>query len=197
MLDSRAFRLVILATGLATVLLAGAQPVRGEAEAEIVVFLVRHAEPIYPPPEDNPKDPPLNVMGQDRADALARLLSPAGIERVYSSDYQRTRETAAPLAARLGLQVETYDPSDLPALAAKLLQPPGRSVVVGHSNTTPQVVELLGGDPGEPIDEKVEFDRLYVVVGSPANGFTTLVMRYGAFLPNNWRELAASRRRER
>ena len=39
-----------------------------------------------------------------------------------------------------------------------------RHLVVGHSNTTPPLVELFGGDAGPPIDEASEYDRLY---GSP------------------------------
>jgi len=48
-------------------------------------------------------------------------------------------------------------------MAAKLKATPGRHLVVGHSNTTPQLTELLGGDGGEPIVEATEYDRLYVV----------------------------------
>ena len=133
-------------------------------------------------------------MGQDRADALARLLSSAGIERILSSDYHRTRETAAPLAAALGLAVELYDPGDLPAIAADLLAAPGVTFVAGHSNTTPELVSLLGGEPGKPIDEGFEFDRLYILTGSRDSGFTTTVLRYGDPVPEDWKDRAAERR---
>jgi hypothetical protein len=49
---------------------------------------------------------------------------------------------------------------------------------VGHSNTTPEVVKHLGGDPGGAIDEN-EYDRFYVVVLSP-QGPATVVLRYGS-----------------
>lgn len=163
-------------------------------EPETVIFLLRHAEALYPPPEDDPRNPPLNAMGQDRADALARLLSAEDLDHLWSSEYHRTEETAAPLAALLGLDVEPYDPRDLEAFAERLLRMPGRHVVFGHSNTTPELVGALGGNPGEPIDEEREFDRLYVVTVAGSGQVTTAVLRYGEPTPDDWRERASTRR---
>jgi len=55
----------------------------------------------------------------------------------------------------------------------------GRILVSGHSNTTPALVQLLGGDPGEPINEKSEFDRLYVMILNPNQPVTALLLKYG------------------
>lgn len=159
-----------------------------------IVFLARHAEALYPPPEDDPRNPPLNTMGQERAEALARLLGDAGVDRVWSTDYARTQETASPLAAARGLEIESYDPALLDAFADTLRSTPGRHLVLGHSNTTPLLVEALGGNPGEPIDESVEFDRLYVVVLGANGAVTTTLMRYGDPTPADWQERAAERR---
>ena len=56
---------------------------------------------------------------------------------------------------------------------------PGRYLVVGHSNTTPDLVNRLGGDPGATIDEESEFDRLYVLVLHPDGSVVTVLLRYG------------------
>ena len=61
-------------------------------------------------------------------------------------------------------------------LAATLRSTPGRHLVVGHSNTTPALVELLGGDSGGPIDE-AEYDRFYVLTLHPGGSVTTVVLR--------------------
>jgi phosphohistidine phosphatase SixA len=140
---------------------------------ETVLFLVRHAEKA-----DQSEDPPLTDVGQARARSLARMLREAGVERIYSSDFERTRDTAAPLASELGLEVTLYDPNQLPELAAVLLSSPGRALVVGHSNTTPELAGLLDGDPGPPIPE-TEYDRLYVLHHRPGVGTTTTVLRLG------------------
>jgi phosphohistidine phosphatase SixA len=135
------------------------------------VLLVRHAEK-----ESAGRDPGLTELGRRRALALADQLADAGITAVLSSPYARTRQTAAPIAARLGLEVETYDPRDIGGLAAALAARPGRLLVVGHSNTTPALAAALGGDPGSPIDDASEFDRLYVLDQGPA-GVRTMLLR--------------------
>ncbi|MBN2872917.1 MAG: histidine phosphatase family protein [Halothiobacillaceae bacterium] len=107
------------------------------------------------------------------------MLQNAGVTRIHTTDLKRTRQTAAPLAKRLGLRVEVYDPKDLPALAARLRTAPGRHLVLGHSNTTPALVAALGGEPGEPIAES-EYDRLYMLVLAPDGAVTTALLRFGA-----------------
>jgi broad specificity phosphatase PhoE len=137
-------------------LLAG-PAVAGDAVANSpVVFLVRHAETA----PDGTADPPLSALGRARAEALAEHLAAAGIERILASTLRRTGETAAPLAARLGLEVELYDPHDLPAAATAVTTRNVTTLVVGHSNTTPELAGLLGGEPGAPIAED-EHDRIY------------------------------------
>ena len=135
---------------------------------ESVFFLVRHAEKA-----DESEDPPLTKEGRLRAVALAETLRDAGVERIYSSDFVRCRETAVPLADLLGLELDLYDQKDLPALVETLLASPGRSLVVGHSDTTPELAGLLRGDGGPPI-ARGEYDRLYVL--SQTGSVTTTVL---------------------
>ena len=160
--------------GICLGLLLASGSARGEGE-ETVVYLVRHGEKML----DGSRDPALSRAGLERSAALAELLVDAGVTHVHSSDLIRTRRTAQPLADRLGLPVETYDPRDLAALAVKLRSTPGRHLVSGHSDTTPALVRLLGGDPGGEIDEATEYDRLYVLVLSEDGGATTVLLRYG------------------
>jgi broad specificity phosphatase PhoE len=152
--------------------LLGAGTVRAQ-NAPVVVYLVRHAEKA-----DDSRDPPLSDAGRARAGGLIHVLGTAGITKVWSTNYQRTMSTAAPLAANQHLDVTPYDPSKLAEFAALLRATPGRHLVVGHSNTTPELVRALGGDPGEVIPDW-EYDRLYVVVIGPG-GTTAMQLRYGA-----------------
>ncbi len=138
------------------------------------VFLVRHAEKI-----DNSKDPNLSSEGLERALTLAGALRNANIEYVHSSDFIRTRDTAAPIADAQGLEVELYDPDNLPVLVEKLRRTGGLHLVVGHSNSTPSLVKLLGGDPGAEINEEGEFDRLYIVTVAKDKSVNTVMLRYG------------------
>jgi len=144
------------------------------AQTAATIFLVRHAEKTT-----DKNDPALTVQGRQRAKLLADTLQDAGITRIYSSDYIRTRETAAPLAKNLGLTVELYDAGNLGAIAEKLKAEGGRTLVVGHSNTTPQLTELLGGEGGEPIVEVTEYNRLYVVTRGEGGEVGTTLLRFG------------------
>ena len=145
-------------------------PPEGKA---LTVYLVRHAE------KETGDDPALTAAGQERAAALAQTLGDSTIQAIHSTNYQRTRQTAAPLAKSLGLIVELYDPRDLPAMAQKLQAAGGCHVVVGHSNTTPQLVQLLGGEPGPEIVEATEYNRLYVVTRSASGKVQSQLLRYG------------------
>jgi len=142
-------------------------------EKTTLVYLVRHAEK-EATPED---DPPLTPEGRERAELLANLLKHSGLTNIHSSSFERTRQTAQPVADSTGLEVQYYNHLNLAGLASALKQTPGRHLVVGHSNTTPAMVEFLGGDPGEPIDEATEYDRLYLLVLHSDEQVSTTVLR--------------------
>jgi phosphohistidine phosphatase SixA len=148
-----------------------------KAEPDTVVYLVRHAEKVTG--ENVGKNPALTPEGEARAQALAEILAAKNINHIHSSDFIRTRDTAAPLAKRIGLEVEIYNPRDLPALATKIIAQGGNHLVVGHSDTTPQMTIALGGDGGSPIDDKTEFDRLYEVRLLGDGTVITDLRRYG------------------
>lgn len=145
------------------------------------IYLVRHAQ------KQAGDNPSLTKSGQHAAEVLSLHLREQRIEgipyedyikAVYSTDYARTQETAAPIAARLGVDVQTYDPRDLPALARLLIAKGETALVVGHSNTTPEMVKALGGDAGPPIDDATEFDRIYKVLLSPTEPPKTYMWTY-------------------
>lgn len=144
------------------------------SDSTIVVYLVRHAEKA----DDGTNDPPLTIAGQIRGQTLARLLKDASVESVFSTDLKRTRETGRPLADAQGLELEFYDPSDLQSFAEVVRAKPGTHLVVGHSNTTPVLVDLLGGDPEGTIDD-MEYDRLYMLVIESGRPAVSVLLRYG------------------
>ena len=152
------------------------------------VFLIRHAEK-----EDEPRqDPPLKKEGVARSQELARVLSGAGIKAIYTSQFKRTKQTAEPLAAKLGLTATTItlkpNLSDLRLIAEestaetvnKILSAPGENVLlVGHSNSIPDVIRMLGGDVVPTIDEK-KFDDLFVVTVYAKGKAKVTQIKYGA-----------------
>lgn len=160
----RILLLALVATGL-----SGSFAPRAHAQAPgtTVIYLVRHGETA----DDGTRDPALSAEGRERATRLARMLATAGLDAVHTTAYRRTRETAAPVAAATGLTAREYDPRALEAFARRLLGEGGRHLVVGHSNTTPELVDLLGGASGGAMGEE-EYGRVYVITAAPGGVHT-------------------------
>ena len=127
------------------------------------VYVMRHLNT----PAGEP-DPDLLPEGRAAAIALADLMETdqfQGARRpvaIYVSDYKRTRETAAPLAARLALNVTVYDPRDTAGLLSRVRAESGPVLIVGHSNTVPDIVAGLGGTRPAPLVHE-DFGDLWIV----------------------------------
>lgn len=129
-----------------------------------VVVVVRHAEKIVGAGED----PPLSEAGEARAALLARMFGDAQragrIDAIYAQPDQRSRLTAAPLAARLGLTVMDAPAGDPRRLARRVLSehPGGRILIVGHSDTVAAIAAALSGAGIPPLDG-ADYGTLYIV----------------------------------
>jgi broad specificity phosphatase PhoE len=136
----------------------------------MVVILVRHAE------RQAGDDPHLDADGKRRANLLAAMLGESGVAAIFTSTYKRTKETAAPLAELLGLTPKVI--ADDPIAAAAEVRAAGSCVlVVGHTDTVPELIERLGG-PDVAIDDD-EFDRMFILSTAAADPTQLLAMRYG------------------
>ena len=135
------------------------------ANASPTIYLVRHAERAAVSGRV-PADTGLSRAGQARAQALAHLLSGAGISAIYTTEYRRTQETAAPLARSLRIRPEVVPADDLRSLVAKLRASTGNVLVVGHSNTLPQLLSALGIRTRITIAES-DYDNLFEVKLAP------------------------------
>ena len=122
-------------------------------------YVMRHLDT----PEGE-RDPDLTAGGAARAQALVHWFHGKKLTAIYVSDYKRTRQTAGPIAADRGVTVKTYDPRDTPALVAMLKAEPGPVLVVGHSNTVPDIVEQLGGTRPGPLAHP-DFGDIWTVAG--------------------------------
>lgn len=124
------------------------------------LFLVRHAEKAK-----GGNDPHLTEQGSRRAVKLADILEHYGIEKIYSSNYQRTLETAEPLLKRKDLVVEIYNPRNLEALKSKILEEDlGKKIlVVGHSNSTPSLANLFSGENRLKSFDETDYNNLLLV----------------------------------
>lgn len=181
--------LVLTPAGVCVAQGAGAAARAGDGEFKVTtVFLVRHAEKLDAPGE---KDPPLSDAGRARSEALARLLERAGVRAVYTSQYARARQTGEAVARRLGVEavpvalgVRADNPRQVSEQSVRELtgrieaHAGGAVLVVGHSNSVPDVIRALGGDAVPTIDEKT-FDDLFVVTVHAPGRARVVHLKYG------------------
>lgn len=127
------------------------------ANGQTTIFIVRHAEKA-----DATKDTDLSEAGRSRADVLAKTLRDAGITAIYTSEFKRTQETAAPLVKALGITPTNLAAKNVDALVAKLRASPGNALVVGHGDSIPILIKALGISEPVSIAEH-DYDNLFVV----------------------------------
>ena len=135
----------------------------------MTVILIRHAE------RESATVDTLSSAGKRRALVLVRMLTGAGITAIFTSEFKRTKQTAAPVAESLALTPREIAGS-ISAAKAQILATGGVVLVVGHSNTVPALIAALGGPPDIRVGEN-EFDRMFIVTLSDG-GVSTLALHY-------------------
>jgi phosphohistidine phosphatase SixA len=123
--------------------------------------VVRHAEKV----DDGSRDPGLSERGAARAQALAARLHAAPLVAAYATAFRRTQQTAQPAAAMHRVALTTYDASMPAADLAAILRvrhASGTILVVGHSNTVPDIVAALCACQVAALGDD-DFDALYAV----------------------------------
>ncbi len=126
-----------------------------EPKSLFSLVLVRHAEKT-----GDHSDPGLTETGRHRAEFFADWLEHMNIESIWSSDYQRTRLSAQPLAERLGTEIRIYNARNLQELADTLLAEQENAFVSGHSNTTPELAALLCKCEVSPMEDS-QYERAF------------------------------------
>lgn len=148
--------------------------------SDTTVLLVRHAEKSTTPPED----PLLSPEGEARAAELVHVAGAVDIAAIYVTTTNRTRRTAQDLADDRGLIPVELAPTDTEGVVDQIRSDhAGETVlVVGHSNTLPDIIEGLGGEPMDDIAES-DFDNLFVVSVGCHRRVKVTHLRYGVATP--------------
>jgi len=129
-----------------------------KTHSKYTLYLIRHAEKEL----DGSRDPVLTEVGKNRAAQLAKWFQSKGLKDIWSSDYHRTRDTVKPLLAKTGLQLSIYDPGDQAVLVKQLKDRQQTALIVGHSNTIPELARLLCNCTITDMEE-TEHNRLIVI----------------------------------
>ncbi len=126
-----------------------------------VYFFFRHAE----------KDtividnPSLTEEGIQRAEYLVKMFAGTKVDSLYSTMYNRTMFTIDKLARTKGKKMKSYDPEKLKEFATKLeMSSAGvNHVIVGHSNTTPDLVNHLMGESLVGYIDESDYNNMFIV----------------------------------
>ena len=156
----------------------------GSADAPALTVLVRHADRASTPADD----PLLTAAGAKRAEDLAAALRDTKFSAIITTQLIRTRDTASPIAAALGIvpEIVAINPGQadahVKAIEGAVHKHAGEIVlVVNHSNMLPAIVAALGGPRLGPICESI-YDDLFILI--PGSGKMNFVhSRYGAATP--------------
>ena len=132
------------------------------ANSRTKIYIVRHSE------KESGKDPALTPQGRQRAGDLMRKLKRKYIRHIYVSEYRRTQMTADSMRIQLGIDTIHYvaDTTGEDLLNKMIAKGDQRHtiLVIGHSNTIPNIIRKLGvtNYPTEWIPDN-EFDNLFLV----------------------------------
>lgn len=131
----------------------GTKVVQEEIPTQISTFyFIRHAEKDRSDPED--LDPELNQKGLGRAMHWAEILDDVRMDAIYTTDYERATMTAAPISVKQDITVQYYDPESIDIEQFKRENQGKNVLVVGHSNTTPDLVnQMIGEERYAPMDD--------------------------------------------
>ena len=86
----------------------------------------------------------------------------AEISAIFTTEFKRTQETAAPTAKELHVSPTVIPANQIPALVEKLRGLKGNGLVVGHGNTIPDLLKALGIETPVKISE-TDYSDLFVV----------------------------------
>lgn len=122
------------------------------------IYVVRHAEKSAPS-----GDVPLSGEGLQRAEDLKERLKDQKIAAVYSTNTKRTQQTAGTTAAHFNTDIKLYNNGDS-LMKALITVKRKNTLVVGHSNTVPQMLRAVGLNPGfEGNIPDNQYDNLFEV----------------------------------
>ncbi|MDC6351722.1 phosphoglycerate mutase family protein [Zeaxanthinibacter sp. PT1] len=144
-------------------------------------YLIRHAEKDRSNPENS--DPELTQKGLGRAMHWAEILDQVPLDAIYSTDFERTSMTAAPAAVKQDITVQYYDPSTLNVEEFKQQTQGMNVLIVGHSNTTPKMVNQLIGEEKYPDMDDYDNGSLFIVQ-SVGNKTTSQVLEFNCNCPD-------------
>jgi len=132
-----------------------------EKETTSTYYLIRHTEKVTT--DKSNRDPELNSIGKEHALHWAETFKIVAFDAIYSTDYIRTQNTAAPIAQQQGLPILPYNPRTLFNAEFQRATKGKTVLIVGHSNTTPAFVNAMLGEKKFTSLSEDDYNSLFIV----------------------------------
>lgn len=118
------------------------------------IYLIRHAD------YDGGTDDPLNAKGLYRAQQLGMIMDHANLAAVFHTVLRRSIDTAAKLSCSNKIQ---YSSSQLLVDQIKSNYGGKNVLIVGHSNTIPEILNLLVHASSNVVIGPYDFHRIFII----------------------------------
>jgi broad specificity phosphatase PhoE len=151
------------------------------SDTTTTIIILRHAEK-----ESTGADPSLTTDGNERAEELKRILGNVSIKSIYSTPYNRTNQTVQPLATAKGITVSEYQTSKPYAELISEITKANRgkvSVIVGHSNTVPEILKELSHSSFNITISESQYDNIFIVNLPDSLSPSIMHLKYGKYTP--------------
>jgi len=151
------------------------------SDTTTTVIVLRHAEK-----ESTGTDPNLDTDGILRAEELSHILGNIAVNAIYSTPFNRTRQTVQPLASAKGIPISEYATSKpYNQLVTEILTTNRGKVVVivGHSNTVPEILKVLSNNAFSVNISESQYDNLFIVNLPDSLKPTITPLKYGKRTP--------------
>lgn len=140
----------------------------------VKIVLIRHAERA-----NNDTDAELSQSGIDRANRLLAVLKDLRIDELYATPFKRTRSTLEPIAKKTKREITPFKTNDINTFAETLRKKWGKTILVaGHSNTTPNLVNLLIKEERFRQLEDADYGKIFIVTIHKSGAADVVVMNY-------------------
>ena len=125
------------------------------------IYLIRHAEKDRSDIKN--RNPELNDIGKKRALKWVQVFKNIELNKIYSTNYNRTIQTVTPISEENNIDISIYSPSKINYKNFISNNIGSKVLVVGHSNTIPFFVNgLINKEFYQQIDD-LNNSNLYVV----------------------------------
>ncbi|MFY0630983.1 MAG: histidine phosphatase family protein [Flavobacteriaceae bacterium] len=143
------------------------------AQEVTTYYFIRHAEKLRTDKTD--RNPRLNFDGVKRAEAWKEVFSNVKFDAVYSTDYNRTKQTAKPTADSQKLPILLYNPRKMYSEGFQNNTKGKTVLVVGHSNTTNAFANKVLGEKKYPQIDDRNNANLYIVTVTDGKATSVLL----------------------